>query len=285
MGSGARDAESHLASVLLGPAVGHFDIDLSSSSDWVRSLSLALAQIAPLCELGPAAKAGLLKFGEPRIFDYFASINAIHGVLEGGSGGLPIVDDWMALNAYSAQPSPRLAEGYAAHALLESVSAFPDAPVDVLLDVRNRISPARVRFRSAVVQLAEELDGLQVTDYERKLDDLHRRIVAPARLEIDESLRELDAIPSLLRMASSPVTVASGSASFLALAAGTLNPDPLFAGLTSAPAIAAAAREVMERRRVKRVARRSPYWLLHEVEGAFGPRATEAGHPGPLWIP
>jgi hypothetical protein len=43
--------------------------------------------------------------------------------------------------------------------MVGNLQAFPDAPMDELLDLRERLEPSRVRFRRALSTAAAQMEG------------------------------------------------------------------------------------------------------------------------------
>ncbi len=281
--AGSEDPAAHLLEVLIGP---EGPSALEESDVWAVSQRLAVAQLAPLCELGPAAQAGILEFLDPAVLDYFAFTEARNLVLRGDTPGIPVLDEWLATNSYVLRATQRLAEGHIAAELLCSVSAFPEARVEDILDIRARVGPARVRFRQAVSAAAAELSDVSPADYMRALEEMSQRIVQPARLEIDETLQDLGAVPTLLRLASDRVTLGTAVAG-LALAASSPVLGATGGAILAAPAAAAAAKEALERRSTRRRARQNPFWLLHEIDRNLPPHESSTPDPfqGVTWIP
>jgi hypothetical protein len=162
-----------------------------------------------------------------------------------------------------------LAQGVLAHELLGSLPAFPDAALDVVFDVRDRLQGPRTRFRAAVAETAEDLADVPDADLHGAIAELRRTRIEPGIQEIRETLDELRAAPSLLRIVSDRATVASATAS-LALIAGaaTSGIDVGAAVQTVAGASSlgsGAAIELRARRELRRGAARQPWYLLHEL--------------------
>jgi hypothetical protein len=237
------------------------------------------ADLRALDELAAAAEAGALRlppFGS-NITELFASqYDAV-----ASASVLPVFDEvdqrQVAFELFrNVLPPDRLTrqrawEGSLAVGLLGQAEGFPDAPIDVLLDVRDRLARARTSFRSAIAEVAASLDdavlfGENISEVTALL---RRRVVAPALAEVDEELRELGARATLLRLLSDRVTVATaGAAITLATATGGGLPavDALAGALLSAPGIAAAATEAATRLEKRAKLRASPFWMLRELE-------------------
>jgi hypothetical protein len=176
-----------------------------------------------------------------------------------------------AVVAESLGAPPPEVDGLFAAALLGELEVFPDASVDVLLDVRDRLEGSRVRFRAAVADATKEMHDIPATpaNAQRMLADLRLRVVDPALAEIREELEALGARRTLLRVAKDRMTLASAGAtvSMVAGAGGVLEALAAVAqGAAAASLIAAGAAEANFRADAKARVQMHPYWLLHEVD-------------------
>ena len=162
--------------------------------------------------------------------------------------------------------------GAIATALIGQLDAFPDADMDVILDVRERLKGPRTHFRGAIAELAVALSSVNPSerDVAGVVRDQRLRVVDPALQAIQEELNALGARRTLLRLASDRVTLTTG-ATQLAMAAGA--PTFGLGRVLSAAALgafgAAAAKEAELRATVMQDLRARPYWLLHEADQAL----------------
>lgn len=158
-------------------------------------------------------------------------------------------------------------EGHLARELLAEVPVFPSASMDVLLDVRERLANARARFCIALARAADELRAVPDVDLPGAIEALRRTVVEESLIEIDETLEELRAKPTLIRMASDRMTLTTATATIAITASGFLGPIslPALANTVAIPAITATVEEWSERRRLSQEAARQPYWLLSEA--------------------
>jgi hypothetical protein len=170
----------------------------------------------------------------------------------------------------------RVAEGLLTAGLLGSLPAFPDAEMDVVLDVRGHLRRARSAFRSAMVAGARDIDaGLRAgEDAQTLIADVRRRDVDPALAWLDAELVELGVADTLLRAVDTGTVTAASISIGAASVAGALGDlGAAVAGALASPAIVAAAgREIAHRRRRRRELQATPYWLLREAD-----RLTRAG--------
>lgn len=162
----------------------------------------------------------------------------------------------------------RAAEVGIAGRLIGGLEAFPDADMDVILDVRERLQTPLVRFRSALAQASTEFASAAWDEsFARDVDDLYRRKVAPALLEVEEALSDLGVRATLLRLSSGKEAVAAVAATLGLAAAGDISNADLPALLYGAPAIAATvagAAEALQRRPIRRAAERNAFYFLYE---------------------
>jgi hypothetical protein len=157
-------------------------------------------------------------------------------------------------------------EGFLAALVLAELPVFPDAEIDVLLDVRERIGPQRVRLAGAIAGTAFELRDVDRDDFPAAAREVLRKEINPAIADVDASLEELGAVPTLLRLASSKEVAAAAGASALTLAAGRYGPvdvGALVRTLAAAPVLAAVAKEAVVRGRYVSRAAENRYALLH----------------------
>lgn len=91
-------------------------------------------------------------------------------------------------------------EAFLASYTLAQVEAFPYASMDVVLDVRHQLAPARSRFRAAMAEVAEKVENApDDPDMRREVVRLYEKCVAPAVQDLDSSIDELGARPTLRR--------------------------------------------------------------------------------------
>lgn len=229
-------------------------------------------------DLATATTAGVLRLppipatdGDVRESVEFVLSHALAAVVDPTRIPFPDPND-PKLQALFLEATPtagrRAAEGALTAALFGSLPAFPDAPMDVILDVRSQLAGARTAFRGAIATSARDLDdGVRAGEpLAALIAELRRREVEPALAQLDTALQELGALDALLRAAdiktvSALLAIAAASTSGLAGVSG------MVAGmLAPAPLLAAAAREIAHQRRHRRELAATPYWLLHESD-------------------
>jgi hypothetical protein len=176
----------------------------------------------------------------------------------------------------TTEPSA-LWEGHLAIGLLGELEAFPDATMDVILDVRERLTASRVHFRAALATVARELCDAEATaaEIDKSLSDLRRRVIDPALDEIRVELTSLGVRRTLMRLASDRVSMATAGAT-LTLAAGAGGGlgamRAAASAAASAPVAAAVAKEMSFREELRSELVTRPYWLLHEAARALRDR-------------
>jgi hypothetical protein len=163
-----------------------------------------------------------------------------------------------------ANPQFQLAnEVGVARSLITGLDAFPNASMDVVLDVRERLQRPLVRFRAAVAEASRELDATATdSDFQRHVQDIHKRIVAPAILDLEEALEELRARATLQRGWPSTAT---GAMAFLAAAAVGAPELAQIAALGTGASVAA-ARELTHRDKLASEQRKNRFLFLYEAD-------------------
>jgi hypothetical protein len=191
-----------------------------------------------------------------------------------GARTFPLFDDdagglvraMVAEGKVSVQNPARSAEAGTAGRLIGGLQAFPNATMEDLLDVREALTGPRVRFRSALSGLTAEFENASWDeDFDREVADLYRRSVAPALLEIEETLDALGARATLLRLASHERLIPAATTLGLAAAAAVGYAD-LPAAVYSAPvapALAAGAKEALRRTEIAATAASNSFYFLH----------------------
>jgi hypothetical protein len=160
----------------------------------------------------------------------------------------------------SKEMGPASEVALAADLIVDKVEAFPDATMDVVLDVRQRLRDPLVRFRSALAKAAAELESTGFDDnFEREAQSLYRREVEPALLELQESLADLGARETLRRGAEGGVAAlgvaAAGAAMFRELIAAAAVPLGM-----------AGQAELKHRREAKKTRRENNYFFIWEAD-------------------
>ena len=168
---------------------------------------------------------------------------------------------------------PRAAEAGIAGRLIAQLEAFPDAEMDVVLDVRRQLQTPLVRFRAALASAGSQFESAAWDEsFAREVDDLYRREVAPALLEVREALDELGARPTLLRAAGRKETVGAIGASLALAAAGGIAQVDLPALIYGTPGVGAAvsaAAEAAGRRGTRRQASRNAFYFLYQANAGL----------------
>ena len=174
-------------------------------------------------------------------------------LFDNDAGGLmrAMVAEGKVADVHAARPS----EAAAAGRLIAGLDAFPRAAMDDLLDLRRQLEQPLVRFRSAIAIVTSEFESAAwEVGFDREVEDLYRKQVAPALLDVQQALEELGALPTLLRLASSErvAAVAAGLGLAAAAAIGYADLPAVVYGTPGAPLLAAGASEALQRRDLKR---------------------------------
>jgi hypothetical protein len=103
--------------------------------------------------------------------------------------------------------------------LLDRIPHFEDASVDQVLEIRNELDRHLVRFRSALIKFSETIKtAAWEKDFPADADNVFRRDVAPAILDIEDATKSNKLLATIVRgLAEKPLAVPSGSAIGLAI--------------------------------------------------------------------
>jgi hypothetical protein len=168
-------------------------------------------------------------------------------------------------------------ESALAISLIGQIEAFPDASMDVLLDVRGRIQGARVHFRAALLEAARTLSDAARggVDLEAALAEIRGTTIDPALAILRDALTALGARQTLRRLARDKFSLTSAGAT-IAMATGLDGPieiKGLLSGAIGAPLMAAAASEREFRHELRTGLQQRPFWYLLEANEQLKVRA------------
>ena len=200
-------------------------------------------------------------------------VTEVATIADGAGPAFPVFDDEVTSWLLSMRPG-EITVGPAglAHGLIAALPTFPMAPMDVVLDVRERLRPATARFRAAMLRASGEARHLSgPADLGTLVGELKVREIDPAIAEINESLADLGAIDTLLR---GWPKVAIGS---LGLAAAAIARAPELAQYVpvAAGASVALADEISKRRQTTRAAKQHPLFFLYAARGYLGASSND----------
>jgi hypothetical protein len=152
--------------------------------------------------------------------------------------------------------------------LISRLPAFPDAPMDELLDLRSDLSVALTRYRASTLDLSAGLNPALGTELEAQVDDLWAAKVAPALLEIEETLADHSLVRELAKRATSDVKalLTGGAGVYMGVTATASLPAAatILAGaaLGTAPVVGQSAWATAD---AHRTARRHDLFYLYET--------------------
>ncbi|MFL6110594.1 MAG: hypothetical protein ACJ786_04490, partial [Catenulispora sp.] len=154
--------------------------------------------------------------------------------------------------------------------MIARLPAFPDAPLDELLDVKRELHGALDRYRAVVSELEQLVQaGLGAVDMDSELDDLWIRKVRPALTDLEENFIEHGFVRELARSTatSAKSLVTQGAALYIALStladlASHLSAAAAVAGIASE----AAANAALSMSTARTAARRDDFFYLHELQ-------------------
>lgn len=259
----------------------HLEMMLRETGDELSTVFEQTLQDAGGLELLPAFEAGLVEL-DPLSVDPADHSELLDNVgahlqrrlaelVDESETSYPLFDDEaggllraMIAEGEIADPQFQLAnEAGIARSFITGLDAFPNAGMDVVLDVRERLQRPLVRFRAGVAEAGRELDATAVdSGFERQVADIHKRLVAPALAELEDSLEQLRVKPTLQRGWPS---AGKGAMAFLAAAAVGA---PEFAHLAAVAGglSVAAAHEHTHRAQLKRENRKNRFLFLYEAD-------------------
>lgn len=169
--------------------------------------------------------------------------------------------------------------------MVARLPAFPQAPMDELLDLRSDLRVPLTRYRAAVIRLAADVPVALGKDGEAAIDDLWTSAVDPALLELRETLSDHALVREVARHAVTDVKtiLATGPVVFIGMSALSTVGD-VAAALTAGTTYAGSAllRGGWDAGAAKRTASRRELFFLYEANrkmaGATGPRVVHPGH-------
>ena len=194
-----------------------------------------------------------------------ASSSTSHPLFDGSASGLlrTMLNDG---DVNDATLAPAREIGLAT-ALIANLEAFPQASMDVVLDVRSRLHEPLVRFRVAVEAMSRETREAPASlGFESEVRRLYRVNVEPALLEISELMDEMRVRPALARAAATGLPPAL--ISFL-IGAGLGAPDWIKLGSLGGVAIGTAAAEYTKRRDLTHSAKSNEVFFLYAANAAL----------------
>jgi hypothetical protein len=215
-------AKSPLAESLgLGDFGRDYEAMMASVTDQLKGVAKKLVVESGAAELIPCIESGALTLSDAG--------------LDAGAGGDNVLEGWIELlqrrlhdsrsrllfdNRAGDLVASMLAEGmidsnelglkHAGQAavgagLVARLPAFPQAPMDELLDLRSDLAPALARYRRAVFRLSKELPASVGPELKSHVDDLWMAEIAPAITEIEERLADHGLVHDIAKSAASDV--------------------------------------------------------------------------------
>lgn len=127
-----------------------------------------------------------------------------------------------------------------AGALLERLPLFDEATIDEILDIRKELYKPLVRFRKAIIIFSEDMrTAAWDKDFPGEADQLFHKDIAPAVLEIEESLKSTKSLLMFFERVARKPLVGGGVLSVILSQMGAL-PNLLPSPITVAGGLAAA---------------------------------------------
>jgi hypothetical protein len=152
--------------------------------------------------------------------------------------------------------------------LISRLPAFPNAPMDELLDLRTDLAGPLTRYRASALDLSSHLNPALGEELESQVDDLWAAKVAPALLEIEETLSDHSLVRELAKRATSDVKalLAGGAGVYMGVTAAASLPAAATvlagAALGTAPVVGQSAWTTAD---AQRAAKRHELFYLYET--------------------
>lgn len=153
--------------------------------------------------------------------------------------------------------------------LVSRLPAFPDAPMDELLELRSDLTDPLTRYRAAALDLSSQLSPVLGDELEAQVDDLWAAKVAPALLEIEETLADHSLVRELAKRATSDIRalLTGGAGVYMGVTATASLPAAATAlvggALGAAPVVGQSA---WARAEARRSAQRHELFYLYETD-------------------
>jgi hypothetical protein len=149
--------------------------------------------------------------------------------------------------------------------MVSSLEAFPNATMDVVLDVRKQLKGPLKRFRAAVISMTEEVTASPLTpeSFRRESYALWHKEVAPALQELDELASDLKVRATLRR------GLPGGVAGAISVAAAAAVGAPDLAPLALAPLAPGALEELKLRADQRKARKKNNFFFLWDANRRF----------------
>jgi hypothetical protein len=154
--------------------------------------------------------------------------------------------------------------------LIARLPAFPQAPIDELLDLRSDLSSSLTRYRSAVVRLSSQLQSRSFDPEVRaEIDDLWNYQVAPVLAELEELFSQHALVREIARTTGKDLKtlIIEGAALYAAVAESHVLGSIVAAAVaTAAPALQATVDGTLSASQSRRALKGHELFFLYEVQ-------------------
>jgi hypothetical protein len=153
---------------------------------------------------------------------------------------------------------------------LGDLDAFPNAEMRSILEVRDALHVPLVKYRAAVIELAESID-IDILDpsFDDRATVLYRRVVEPALAELEE-LASHKTVRALLGTQVADIGAERLTAAGLGLAAATVADLPSLVGVAVGIAGDVLLGAWKERNEIESEQRTNAYYYLYEADRRLG---------------
>lgn len=147
---------------------------------------------------------------------------------------------------------------------LGDLPGLPEVPMEVLLEIRDRIQDSRTRFRGAVAAAAADVSGAAFDPpFGGECERLYRELVAPAVREVEDRLSDRSVTSLLKKVVLDPSVVPAALAFGFQAMAGSLE-RALLCGL-GAKVVTALLKERQRRSQADSEARSNEFFLIYDA--------------------
>ncbi|MGA7732311.1 MAG: hypothetical protein WCD37_13710, partial [Chloroflexia bacterium] len=208
--------------------VAHFDKMFNSSWDDMKALFEQQAEQAGAEGLFTALQSGLLELHpfdvagqDADVASQFVSVigdaiadGTTYPLFDDSTGGLVQASINEGKMKVSDSAVARAKHGALVGDLFERLPLFDNASVEEILDIRRELEKPLVRFRGAVIGFAERIKSAAWdSEFSSDAETLYRQDVAPAILDIEETVKANRELTALLpKLSNESLTIVGGSA-------------------------------------------------------------------------
>ncbi len=263
-----------------------FEALVGKAADRAWSSMLGILEESRIAELVPAIKADVLSLHplgleEGKGLDDGVVLrwaDVLTSLVEPGSNAFPLLDDGAgrlvrsrAQDRGSEPPrGGRAQQMRLAADLIANLPAFPDAPMEVVLEARQRLGAPLARFRAALIILARTIEEFPGDpDFAVRVQDVWTAEVAPALQDLKQA--EIDqGIGRLLSRSIVDVSPTRIGEAAVAVASAAANQIPLMVGAAAVGAVDVVASAYRRHRELGEAMNGNRFLFLYAADDQLG---------------